>query len=144
MTVVEKTQFSYRVDIGCRLSSADYLLKGSILKVWWAFARHLEYLMEYLTQELFFGGCHDRKSMLHQISEGRVKTRYIFWPVKNAEYLTIFLCQRAKVLLIFWVDDYVLNRIANKITTHQLINKAYVIRSSRAYQGKIVVYELNQ
>ena len=94
--------------------------------------------MEYLTEELFSEAATIRKIMLHQISEGRVKTRLIFWSVnwknwileivffdekilknflikkKKKKYLSVFLCQRTKYLLIFQVVGYVVNRLVKK------------------------------
>ena len=96
--------------------------------------------MEYLTEELFSEAATIRKIMSHQIYERRVKTRLIFWSVnwknwileivlfdekilknflikkkkKNTEYLSVFLCQRTKYLLIFQVVGYVVNRSVKK------------------------------
>ena len=123
------------------------------LELFWRFVkllRDFQCLMEYLTEELFSEAATIRKIMLHQISEGRVKTRLIFWSVnwknwileivffdekilknflikkknkkkkqqqqqqQQQQYLSVFLCQRTKYLLIFQVVGYVVNRLVKK------------------------------
>ena len=139
------------------------------LEVFWRcvkLLRDFQCLMEYLTEELFSEAATIRKIMLHQISEGRVKTRLIFWSVNwknwileivlfDEKILKNFLIKKKKkkkkkifVSLSLSKDKIFVNisscwlcskQISEKIKWHQLISKGYVIKTSSAYQDGMIV-----
>ena len=76
------------------------------LEVFWRFVkllRDFQCLMEYLTEELFSEAATIRKIMLHQISEGRVKTRLIFWSVNWKNWILEIVFFDEKILKNFLI-----------------------------------------
>ena len=140
MTVPEKTRYGVgRGLVLLGVNHYEYVLFGSILKVCEAFER-FPVFNGVFDRGTFFGGCHDQKNyvtpdlwtqskntsyfLVSKLEKLNLRNCLVWWEniekfshqkkKKNTEYLSVFLCQRTKYLLIFQVVGYVVNRSVKK------------------------------